>query len=1134
MTRFFLIFSVVILVVSCNSETKNQATNKEASKETSIELSKEFIKDINKSFITEVDTQNTNETYLKFISNDKTGIDFENKVVEDDYRNHKSYLPTYNGGGVAVGDLNNDGLPDIYFAGNSVKDKVYFNTGDFTFKDVTEESGIGTQNYGWTFGVNMVDVNADGFLDIYVCKAGPYSEKKFLWNRLFINNGDGTFKEDAASYGLDIPAYSVQSAFFDYDKDGDLDMYLLNHPVPGTEKKMPTNLNEYISLIKKGVLKTDNFYENVDGKFVDKTDAAKLVNYGFKNSIGVGDINNDGYPDLYVCSDYGEPDLFYLNNGNKTFTDRINQDFKHISFFSMGSEMSDINNDGNLDVYVTDMTPNDHILSKTFMASMDSDIFNTYVKHGIQRQYMLNSLQLNNGDQTFSDVGQLAGIAKTDWSWAPLLFDIDLDGNKDLFVTNGIKNNSNDNDIDQRVAEEQKKLNRSLSLEEYLDIIPSTITPNQVFKNDGGLHFTDTSNDWVDEMDFNSNGAAYADLDGDGDLDLVLNNMEAKASIFENTGTEGKLGNSLSIILKGPKNNPFGLGTKITIPLENQTIYHEHYPARGYLSSVDYKIILGFGAVQEIPQMIIEWPDGKVTNLVNVPVNKEITVSYDDLQKTKKVIETVPTFAQKMEPEEKGITFKHKEDKINDFRKQVLLPYSQSQNGPFIATADVNNDGMTDFYVGGAAGSAGELYFQTSDNAFIKDTSNTWNLDKSAEDQGVLFFDYDGDGDVDLYVTSGGAAFAEGDTLYQDRIYTNDGKGVFTKATILPENRTSNQVVISSDVDGDGDLDLFVGGRVIPDKYPFSPESQLLINENGVFIDKTNTMAPSFLNAGLVTGATFSDYDNDGDKDLIVSAEWSAIKIYENTDGSFSEANLKSLEDTEGIWFSVKALDIDNDGDDDYLFGNLGLNSKFTAKPGKPFHVFCDDFDDNGTFDIVFSKDYNGNLVPMRGRECSSQQMPFISDKFKNFKSFAEASLDDIIGENNLSEALHYEVKDFHSICLINEGNGEFKKINLPIEAQFSPIMNFTVANINGDAANEIIAIGNLYPTEVETTRYDASRGVVLQFENNKFNVISSLQTGISINGDSKDAAIIHLNNGEVLYLVSNNDSRLEMYKLNK
>ena len=1134
MNRFFLLLYISAFLVSCTSETKKEAINKVPTKEISMELPEKFIKDIKKDLITELDSENTEDAYLHFISNETTGIDFKNTILEDDFKNHKSYPQIYNGGGVAVGDLNNDGLPDIYFAGNATKDKIYFNTGNFTFKDVTEESGIGKQNYGWSFGVNMIDVNADGYLDIYVCKAGPYGEKKYLWNRLFINNGDGTFKEDAASYGLNIATYSVQSTFFDFDRDGDLDMYLLNHPIPGSDERKPKNFESYVSLIERGVLRTDNFYENINGKYVDKTDEANLVNYGFKNSISVGDLNKDGYPDLYVCTDYGEPDLYYSNNGNKTFTNSIEENFKHITYYSMGSELSDINNDGNLDLYVTDMTPTDHIRSKVFMASMNSEKFNSFVRNGFHHQYMINTLQLNNGDHTFSEISQLLGIAKTDWSWAPLFFDIDLDGRKDLFVTNGIKENLNDNDIKEKIYAREKVLNRTLSLEEYLEVVPSLVTSNEMFKNDGGLHFTNTSDNWIDKKDFNSNGAAYADFDGDGDLDLVLNNMDAKAAIFENRGVKGKVGNSLSIILKGPNNNPFAIGTKITIPLKDQTIYHEHYPSRGYLSSVDYKIILGLGTIESLPKLIIEWPNGKVTNLIDVAVNKEIIISYDALQKSEKVIDKTPTFLKKLNPQEIGITYKHTEDEINDFRKQVLLPYSQSQNGPFITTADVNNDGLSDFFVGGAAGNAGELYFQTIDGSFNKDENNTWKLDKNYEDQGVLFFDYDGDGDADLYVASGGAGFSEGSNQYQDRLYVNDGKGNFTKSTTLPENTTSSQVVIANDVDKDGDLDLFIGGRVIPDKYPYSPVSQLLINEDGVFVDKTQEMASSLLQAGMVTGATFSDFDNDGDDDLIIAAEWSPIKIYENNKGNFSETNLESLKNTEGIWFSVKALDIDNDGDDDYLFGNLGINSKFSAKPGKPFHVFCDDFDDNGTYDVVFSKDYKGDLVPMRGRQCSSEQMPYISDKFKNYISFAEASLEDIIGEEKLSNALHYEVKDFHSICLINEGNGNFKKINLPIEAQFSPIMNFTEVDLNSDGTNEIIAVGNLYATEVETPRYDASIGVVLQFEEGKFNVIPTSKTGLRVNGDSKDASLLELQDGELVYIVTNNNSFLELYKFNK
>jgi len=535
------------------------------------------ITSLDRPAITNMDSNNLDDTFLHLIPSQTTGITFKNSVKEDEYRNHKSYTQIYNGGGVAVGDLNNDGLPDIYFAGNNADDKIYFNKENLTFEDVTAASGIKKYTGGWSYGVNMVDINQDGLLDIYVCKAGPYSVKAYIKNKLFVNQGDGTFTEESAKYKLDIDTYSVQAAFLDYDLDGDLDMYLANQPVPGSDKKKPTSFGKYVKDIKTGKLRTDTFYENVDGVFEEKTDAANVVNYGYKNAVAVGDVNKDGYPDLYVSTDFGEPDLFYINNGNKTFSNKIDDKFRHISYYSMGSEFSDINNDGNLDLYVTDMTPNDHVKSKVFMPSMNVDKFNAFVSAGFHHQYMLNMLQINDGNASFSEVGQLAGIAKTDWSWAPLFFDIDLDGNKDLFVTNGIKENLNDNDIKEKVYGKQDELKRRLSLDEYLDVVPTVITPNQVFKNKGELTFKDTSAHWMDNTEFNSNGAAYADLDNDGDLDLVLNNMEATAAVYENRVVANKTGNSISISLKGPSNNPFAIGTKISLKLKDQEINYSDF-----------------------------------------------------------------------------------------------------------------------------------------------------------------------------------------------------------------------------------------------------------------------------------------------------------------------------------------------------------------------------------------------------------------------------------------------------------------------------------------------------------------------------------------------------------------------------
>lgn len=1116
MRQFVFLFGCIALAFSCSESNTTIA--------------------LNKPVVTTMDNNNTEQTFLHFVDNALTGIDFKNGIVETEYKNHKSYTQIYNGGGVAVGDLNGDGLPDIYFAGNSVDDKLYFNKGDFKFEEVTQAAGIADYVAGWSFGVNMVDINADGLLDIYVAKAGPYSNPQYLTNRLFINQGNGTFSEEAKEYGLDIKDYSVQSAFFDYDLDGDLDMYLANHPAPGSDEANPASFGKYVTDIRTGKLRTDNFYENQDGKFVQKTDEVKMVNYGYKNAIGVGDLNKDGYPDLYVSTDFGEPDLYYVNNGNKTFSDKVLESMRHITYYSMGSDITDVNNDGNLDIYVTDMTPDDHVKSKTFMPSMDTDKFNAFVHYGFHHQYMLNSLQINNGDNSFSEVGQMAGIAKTDWSWAPLFFDIDLDGKKDLFVTNGIKENLNDNDIKEKVFGKQDELNRPLSLEEYLDVVPSNVTPNQVFKNKGDLYFKDTSRKWVDKMNFNSNGAAYADLDNDGDLDLIINNMDAAASIYENKAPEGKHGNSIVIDLKGPKNNPFGLGAKVRIPKGDETIYYEHYPARGYLSSMDYTVVLGVGTKETLDLIEVTWPDGKVSRLENLKVNQRVVINHGG-SKTKKTAQdnTPKPLLAKLDTKEQGLEFTHKEDRIDDFKKQVLLPYSQSQNGPFITQGDVNGDGLTDVFIGGAAGSPAALYLQSTNGTFNLDTRGAWAQDAPYEDLGAAFIDGDSDGDLDLYVTSGGAAFPEGSPAYQDRFYVNDGSGLFLKArNAIPQETISSQVVLAEDIDGDGDTDLFVGGRIIPDKYPYSPESYVLINEQGLFKNRTNVVAPELKEAGLVTGAVFSDYDADGDKDLLVVGEWSPIQVFQNNSGVYSKVDLAGLSDSRGIWFSIAEADLDGDGDMDYLLGNLGLNSKMTAKEGKPFHVFCDDFDNNGTFDVVFSKDYKGNLVPMRGRECSSQQMPFILDKFTNFQSFANASLEEIIGEEKLANALHYEIQDFKSTALINQGNGEFTKIPLPYQAQVSAIMDFVISDLNGDGQQEIIAIGNLYPTEVETTRYDASKGVVMHFVDGAFKVIPRLESGIAVEGDAKDAALITTANNTRQLLITNNAGRLEAYQVNK
>ncbi len=1070
-------------------------------------------------------------TFLNLLPSEITQIDFKNEVKESNGFNHISYSQIYNGAGIGAGDLNGDGLVDLYFGGNSVDDKIYFNKGGFTFEDVTQSSGIAPYADGWTFGVNFIDINNDGWLDIYVCKAGNGKKNSTLKNKLFLNNQDGTFEEVATQYGLDSSDYSVQSTFFDYDLDGDLDMYLLNHPAPGVDKKKPSSLRKYVEERNSGKLRTDVFYENVDGQYVVKTDEAKLVNYGYKNAAAVGDFNQDGYPDLYISTDYIEPDLYYQNNKDGTFSNVINGVFNHITYYSMGSDASDINNDGLLDLYITDMTPSDHIRSKKYMASMDSNKFNAFVGAGFHYQYMVNTMQLNNGDNSFSDIAELAGTSKTDWSWSPLFLDIDLDGNKDLFITNGIDENVNDNDLNKKIRAKQKEKNRSLSLQEFLDEMPTEIVSNQVFRNINGLTFEDKSKSWVDKLNFNSNGAVYADLDNDGDLDFITNNMDAKASIYENSSTGLNSGNMISFSIKGSTNNANALGTKITIPLEGKKLYYEHYPTKGYLSSMDYNPIIGLGTIDTIPTIEIQWPDNSVSFLNNVLVNQRITLDYDFLKRTEIQSQKKQTFVSKKDPASLGVTFKHEEDTFNDFKEQVLLPYSQSQNGPHIASGDVNNDGLEDFFVGGAAGQAAQLYLQDVKGNFNLASDELWSSQAFYEDLESVFFDYDGDGDLDLYVTSGGAAFAKASPMYQDRLFENVGDGNFklTK-NVLPKLNTSTQVVRAEDIDNDGDKDLFIGGRVIPNQYPYSPDSYLLLNDQGKFKDVTESYAPQIRKSGLVTGALFSDFDFDGDRDLIITGEWTEIQFFENNEGKFMAATMDDLGDTRGVWFSSAVIDIDNDGDDDYLFGNLGLNSKFSSKEGKEFHVFCDDFDNNGTYDIYFSKDYKGKLVPMRGRECSSQQMPFILDKFETYESFAQANINEILGDDKLENALHYSVKDFRSVVLINNGNKSFTKKVLPLEAQFSAVMDFASIDINKDGDKEIIVAGNLYPTEVETTRYDASIGTILSYKNGEFKVLSNDVTGFYANKDVKDISIIEKEDKSKMIILGNNNDSLDIY----
>ncbi|MEM9143650.1 MAG: VCBS repeat-containing protein, partial [Bacteroidota bacterium] len=961
---------------------------------------------------------------------------------------------------------------------------------------------------------------------IYVCRSGALKNNGRRQNRLFINQRDGTFREEAEKWQLNDPGFSTQSYFFDYDKDGDLDMYLVNHRVDfENTARLDMRIEQSFSRFT-----SDKLYRNDGTWFTEVTHKAKMVNKAWGLSASIGDFNGDNWPDVYVCNDFLTPDILYINNRNGTFSNQILDRINHISFSSMGSDYADFNNDLFPDLLVLEMASEDHIRSKENMASMNTGAFWNLVRNDYHYQYMQNTLQLNSAKGKFSEIAQLSGIAKTDWSWAPLIADFDNDGFKDVFITNGILKDMGNQDFRTELVQ-RYTLGDIPDFQEVTQMLPSHKLANYSYRNNRDYTFTNTSKSWGFDKETQSNGVAYADFDNDGDLDLVINNINDGAMLYRNNDAH----NFLQIRLHGNSKNTFAIGAKVTVSTLDGDQYQELYMSRGFLSSVQNILNFGVGTAQNVARVKVEWPNGQITELRNVAANQILVLDQekaDPVPVENRRVDRVLPLSQ-INSESKGISFKHSENPFDDFKEQILLPHSQSKNGPFIDKADVNGDGLDDFYIGGASGQSGELYYQQENGTFSKDESPVWQSDKSYEDLGVLFFDADSDTDQDLYVVSGGSENPEGSAFFQDRLYINDGRGNFRKgAGLLPRIRASGQLVQSSDIDGDGDLDLFVGGSVVQDKYPYAPRSYMLINDKGKFTDMTEEVAPGLSNIGMVTDASFTDYDNDGDEDLILVGEWMPITTFRNTAGSFAKVELEAFKDTEGIWFSIAANDLDKDGDMDYFVGNLGKNTKFKASVEKPFHVFCDDFDNSGSYDIVLTNNYKGSLVPLRGRECSSQQMPFIGDKFKTYHEFANASLIDIYGARNLENALHLQSKTLTSVFLENRGNDQFSIHQLPNTLQMAPIMDFEFVDLNGDDFQEVIAIGNHYHSEVETVRYDASYGAVLTFVDGMLLEQKMEKTGFFNEGNSKDMVVLETQEKDVL-LITNNDDTPNVFEIN-
>ena len=1052
---------------------------------------------------------------LELLSPEKTGIDFSNTINESTYFNHYYYSQMYVGSGVAIGDINNDGRPDVFFGGNQVADRLYLNKGNFQFEDITKTSKV-AKNSGWTWGVTMADVNADGYLDIYVSRNGNSANPEDRRNQLYINNQDLTFTESALKYGLADVGFSTQAVFFDMDNDGDLDMYQVNQVA---DKKLLL-----INKIPRDQFKffRDRLYRNDNGKFKDVTAQVGVstdVSYGL--SVNATDFNNDGWMDLYVANDYSEPDFMYYNNGDGTFKNVINEKLKHITQLSMGSDTGDINNDGLLDLITTDMTPEDHYRSKTNMASMSTEAFNTLVEAGAHRQYMANTLQINTGQGTFSDIANMAGMSSTDWSWASLLVDLDNDGWKDVMISNGIKKDVDNNDYRTKV----QNLDKSATAEDLFQLskdTPSQPISNYVYRNKGNLEFEKVTKDWGFDTPSFSSGMAYGDLDGDGDLDVITNNIDAPAFVYENKAT----GNFLKIDIQGSGNNTFGIGAKAIIYHNGKMQMAENTVTRGFISSVEHNLFFGLGTDTEVEKVEVIWPNGNINTFENIQANRKIVAKFSDAKSVEKKIEHVETLITQIKSNDLGIDYKHIENEFDDFEEEILLPHKLSQNGPFSAVEDVNGDGLEDLFIGGAANQSGMLYLQNDSGQFVKSQSQPWINDKASEDLGCLFVDVDGDQDFDLYVASGGNEFKSGNQLLRDRLYINNGDGKFVRnEKALPNITESSQCVRASDIDNDGDLDLFVGTRLIARQYTYPATSYILINDNGNFKKAKPETALALNNIGMVTDAVFTDIDNDNDEDLMIVGEWMEIKVLTNTNGVFEDSSKSyGLQDTRGMWWSIAASDLDNDGDDDYVIGNLGKNNKFKASEEHPFKVYANDFDNNGTNDVVLAKFYKDDYVPLRGRECTSQQMPYVAEKFKDYHSFASSKLIDILPEDKVNDAVIYEIKNFESIILINE-NGKLVRKSLPNEAQISPIKSTLILDINKDGHQDIITVGNHYGVEVETTRYDAGFGTVLLGDGKtNFNYLSPNKSGFYVPFDSREIKQLRLKNKDLIFVTNNNN----------